>query len=154
MFSDFTVFLLVRIIIELLKNEMLYTSRFSHLVGPLDELIKNITRNYSFSELYEIAAMSNVLKCNIRSVYPTIDYRSELGIMNSTFKYAQSTTSSKTIYILWTHTESESYVRRINGGNWTPNHFAPLLLSSNLAHSQNDLAHPKIIGSGSVTSTG
>ena len=147
------VLLLVRILIELLKNKFYYTSRFSHLVEPLNEVIKNIVRNYSFSELYEIAAMSNVLKCNIRSIYATIDYRPDLSIINSIFECAQANTSSKTICIFWTHTESESYVHSINGGYWTPNHFVPLLFPSNCSQGQNDLTQPNITAPGSVRST-
>ena len=144
---------LARILIELLKNEVFYISRFSHLVGPLDGVVKNIAHNFSFSELYEIAAMSNVLKCNIRSIYPIIDYRPDLSIMNSIFEYAQASTSSKTICIFWTHTESESYVRSINGGYWTPNHFVPLLFPSNCSQDQNDLTQLNITCPGSVRST-
>ena len=151
--STLIVVLLVRILIKLLKNEFYYTSRFYHLVGPLNEVIKNIVRNYSFSELYEIAAMSNVLKCNIRSIYPTIDYRPDLSITNSIFEHAQASTSSKTICIFWTHTESESYVRSINGGYWTPNHFVPLLFPSNCSQGQNDLTQPSITSPGSIRFT-
>ena len=147
------VLLLVRILIEFLQNEFYHTSRFSHPVRPLNEVIKNIVRNYSFSELYEIAAMSNVLKCNIRSTYPAIDYRQDLSIMNSVFEHTQASTSSKTICIFWTHTESESYVRSINGGYWTPNHFVSLLFPSNCSQGQNDLIQPNITSPGSVRST-
>ena len=119
---------------------MLYTSRFSHLVGPLDGVIKNIAHNFSFSELYEIAALTNVLKCNIRSIYPIIDYRPDLSIMNSTLEHAQSNMASKTICIFWTHTESEINARTASGGYWIPNHFVLLLFPSNYPESQNDLA--------------
>lgn len=145
--------MLVRILIELLKNEFYYTSRFSHLVGPLNEVIKNIVRKNSFSELYEVAAMSSVLKCNIRSIYPNIDYRPDLNIMNSTFEHAQTSTSSNTICIFWTHTASESYVRRINAGNWSPNHFVPLLFPPNCLQDQNDLSQANITGPGPVRLT-
>ncbi|CAF4508168.1 unnamed protein product [Rotaria magnacalcarata] len=77
-------------------------------------------------ELYEIAALSNVLKCNIRSIYPIIDYRPHLHIMNSTFEHAQYNIMSKAICLFWTHTESEIDARRSNA------------------------AQPKISGSGST----
>ncbi|CAF3600903.1 unnamed protein product [Rotaria socialis] len=104
----------VRCLIELVKNENFYHNRFAHIVGPVNEAIKNIARNFSFSELYEIAALSNVLNCNIQSVYPTIDYRSDLNIMNNTFEHAQCSIASKTICLFWTHTESEIEARRSN----------------------------------------
>lgn len=116
---------------ELLKHETFYHNRFGHFIGPLNQSIKNVARDFSFSELYEIVALSNVLKCNICSIYPKIDYRIDLHIMNNIFEHAQNTTSSKTIYIMWTHTQSEIFVRQSNGGNWSPNHFVPLLHPSN-----------------------
>ncbi|CAM4986395.1 unnamed protein product [Rotaria socialis] len=138
----------VRTLIELVKNEIFYNNRFMHIVGPLNEVMKNIARNFAFSELYEIAALSNVLKCNIRSIYPIIDYRPHLHIMNSTFEHAQYSIVSKAICLFWTHTESEIDARRSNAGNWSPNHFVPLLLPSDNSQSQNCLAQPKISGSG------
>ncbi|CAF5205313.1 unnamed protein product, partial [Rotaria magnacalcarata] len=42
----------VRSLIELVKNENFYHNRFAHIVGPVNEAIKNIARNFSFSELY------------------------------------------------------------------------------------------------------
>ena len=141
----------MRTLIELLKNEVSYTNRFAHIVGPLIETIKNITRDFSFSELYEIAALSNVLKCNIRSIYPRIDYRSDLDIFNSTFEHAPYNSSATTIFIFWTNTQNEIYARRSNAGNWTPNHFVPLLLPPNNSQSQGDTTQPIIVGSGSVS---
>ncbi|CAF4236847.1 unnamed protein product [Rotaria magnacalcarata] len=140
----------VRTLIELVKNEIFYYDRFAHIVGPVNEAIKNIARNFSFSELYEIAALINVLKCNIQSVYPTIDYRSDLNIMNNTFEHAQCSIASKTICLFWTHTESKIEARRSNAGNSSPNHFVPLLLPSDNSQSQNHLDQPKISGSGST----
>ncbi|CAF3155653.1 unnamed protein product, partial [Rotaria socialis] len=140
----------VRSLIELAKNENFYHNRFAHIVGPVNEAIKNIARNFSFSELYEIAALSNVLNCNIQSVYPKIDYRSDLNIMNNIFEHAQCSIASKTICLFWTHTESEIEARRSNAGNWSPNHFVPLLLPSDNSQSQNHLSQPKISGSAST----
>ncbi|CAF3695060.1 unnamed protein product [Rotaria sp. Silwood1] len=68
--------------------------------------------------------------------------------MNSTFEHAQSSISSKTIYIFWSHTQSEIYARRNNAGNWSPNHFVPLLLPSNESQYQNSMTEPKATGSG------
>ncbi|CAF4629847.1 unnamed protein product, partial [Rotaria socialis] len=107
----------VRSLIELAKNENFYHNRFAHIVGPVNEAIKNIARNFSFSELYEIAALSNVLNCNIQSVYPKIDYRSDLNIMNNIFEHAQCSIASKTICLFWTHTESEIEARRSNAAS-------------------------------------
>lgn len=113
----------------------MYNNRFANAVGSLDGVIRNISRKFSFSELYEIVGLCNVLKCNIRSVYPNIDYGPYLNIMNSTFHYDGSNTSSDTIYIFWTHTLNETYARKNNQGYWSPNHFVPLVFSSNISYS-------------------
>ncbi|CAM4822210.1 unnamed protein product [Rotaria magnacalcarata] len=137
----------VRTLIEFVKNEFFYSNRYSHIIGPLDEAMKNIARNFSFSELYEIVGLSNVLKCNIRSIYPRIGYREDLHIMNSTFEYAQSNLSSNTIFIFWTHTRNEVQARNSNSGNWTPNHFVPLLFSSDNVEFQNNPSQSQVISS-------
>ena len=123
--------------IELIKSEVSYANQFAHIIGPLDEMIKYIARNRSFSELYEIAALTNVLRCNIQSVYPRIDYRSELEIMNHTFQCTSYNESLPTVLIFWTNTQSELNARRNNGGHWTPNHFVPLLCSMNYSENEN-----------------
>ncbi|CAF5120484.1 unnamed protein product, partial [Rotaria sp. Silwood1] len=46
------------------------------------------------------------------------------------------------------HTQSEIYARRNNAGNWSPNHFVPLLLPSNESQYQNSMTEPKATGSG------
>lgn len=132
----------MRTVIELVRNDVLYSNRLAHVIGPLDEAIKNISRNSSFSELYEIAALSNVLQCNIRSIYPMIQYRPDLNIMNNTFDCENVSVSTETIYVFWSHTKSEACVRVTNAGNWSPNHFVPLVLSSNDFSSEDRLSSP------------
>ncbi|CAF1289231.1 unnamed protein product [Adineta steineri] len=127
----------VRTLIELVKNDTFYHNRFSHIVGSLLDAIKTIAHDGSYSELYEIAALSNVLKCNIQSVYPKIQYGSHLSIMNSIFQCNQYSSTTNTIFIFWSNTKSEIYARSGNAGNWTPNHFVPLLALPGDAISQN-----------------
>ena len=102
-----------------------------HIVGPFYEAIRRISINYTFSELYEIAALSNILNCKVRSIYPRIQYRSELDIINTIFNFTQDGSASNTIHIFWTHTRNEIEARQNNGDNWSPNHFVPLLSPSN-----------------------
>jgi hypothetical protein len=130
----------VRTVVELVQNEHQYTNRFAHSIGTFDEAIRNISRNFSFSELHEIGALSNVLKCKIRSIYPRIQYHSGLDVINNTFDVTQSDSLIATIYIFWTHTRSEIQARRNNAGNWSPNHFVPLLLPSTKSRPQADLS--------------
>lgn len=136
---------------ELIKNSASYGNQFAHIVGPLGQRVKDIARNYSFSELYEVVALTNVLKCNIQSVYPKIDYRPELEIMNSTFQCASYSNSSTTVSIFWTNTETEEKVRLNNGGYWTPNHFVPLLYSMNYTPDDNSSSLQQNAKSGFVS---
>lgn len=140
-------------LLELVKNETLYNNRLVHIAGPLNEASRNISRKFSFSELYEIVGLSNILKCNIRSIYPNIDYRPHLSILNSTFYYDHDNASSNTICIFWTHMRSETYARANNAGNWSPNHFVPLVRSSNNIELQHDLVLPNIAFSNTVSFT-
>lgn len=142
---------LVRTLIELIKNESFYNNHYAQIVGPVNGIIRSVARNFSFSELYEIVALSNVLKCNIRSIYPRIDFRSDLNIMNTTFEPTQSSSKSEIIHIFWTHTKNETYVRSSNAGHWTPNHFVPLLLSSDYSQTENDWTQSKSVSSSLVS---
>ena len=135
---------IVRTLNELMKNENFYNNHFSQIVGPVSGIIRNVARNFSFSELYEIVALSSTLKCNVRSIYPRIDFRSDLSVMNSTFESIESSSSSKTIHIFWTHTQNETFARSSNAGNWTPNHFVSLLFPTDYYRIQNDWTLSKI----------
>ncbi|CAF1644760.1 unnamed protein product, partial [Rotaria sordida] len=75
----------VRTIMELITNENDYQTMYSQYLGPTDIAIKAICKNYTFSELYEIAALCNVLQCNIRSVYPKIDFHHHMAIWDNLF---------------------------------------------------------------------
>ena len=60
--------ILVRTVIELVANGAYYTRMYSQFIGPLDTAINAICKNYTYSELYEIAALCNVLRCNIQII--------------------------------------------------------------------------------------
>ena len=57
------------------------------------------------------------------------------------------------IYIFWTYTRSETYARANNAGNWSPNHFVPLVRSSNNIELQHDLVLSNIAYSNAVSFT-
>ncbi|CAF1486450.1 unnamed protein product [Adineta ricciae] len=115
---------------KLFQNEEQYRERLQYVVGLFPEAIRGVSINGTYSELYEIVALSNILKCNIRSIYPRIQYRSDLDTMKTTFNFNQDGSLSNTIRIFWTNTRNEIEVRRDNGDSWSPNHFVPLLLPS------------------------
>ncbi|CAF1120706.1 unnamed protein product [Didymodactylos carnosus] len=64
----------VRAIVELAMNYNYYNIKYERIVGPLNLRIKAMCENYEFSELFEIDALSNILQCQIQSVYPRIQY--------------------------------------------------------------------------------
>ena len=132
--------ILVRTVIELVANGAYYTRMYSQFIGPLDTAIKAICKNYTYSELYEIAALCNVLRCNIRSIYPKIDFREDMEILNTIFRPTSPIIASCSINIFWSHVLNEIDVRTQNNMTWIPNHFVPLMSppayddSDNISH--------------------
>lgn len=136
--TNFSAKFLVRTIVELTTNENHYETMYSQFVGPIDIAIKSICKNRTFSEMYEIAALCNVLQCNIRSVYPRIDFSPDyMTLWDSVFTPVPPVIASCSIAILWSHMENENNVRAMNNGIWSPNHFVPLL-SSNIQDESDD----------------
>ncbi|CAF3845323.1 unnamed protein product, partial [Rotaria sp. Silwood1] len=119
----------VRTVIELITNETYYENMYSQFVGSVEFSIQATCKNKTFSELYEISALCNVLRCNIRSIYPKIDFREGMEIMNNIFTPAPPTIANCDITILWSHTWYETDVRAVNNNLWSPNHFVPLMSS-------------------------
>ena len=120
----------VRTVVELVKNSVYYAARYSTVIGPLDSAIRRACNKDQFSELYEIAALASVMQCEIHSVYPYIDYRAEMKIMNSAYKPVLASIPVRgRLFIFWTNTMDESSVkaRPHSGGVWSPNHFVPLV---------------------------
>ncbi|CAF5085600.1 unnamed protein product, partial [Rotaria sp. Silwood1] len=99
----------------------------SQYVGPIDIAIKAICKNYTFSELYEIAALCNVLQCNIRSVYPKIDFQQYMATWDNVFTPVSPIITNCNIVIMWSHALNEKDAREANNGTWSPNHFVPLI---------------------------
>ena len=132
--------ILVRTVIELVVNGAYYTRMYSQFIGPLDIVIKAVCKNYTYSELYEIAALCNVLRCNIRSIYPKIDFREDMEILNTIFRPTSPIIANCSITILWSHVLNEIDVRAQNNMAWNPNHFVPLMSppafddSDNISH--------------------
>ncbi|CAF3774135.1 unnamed protein product [Rotaria sp. Silwood1] len=120
----------VRTIIELMTNEAYYDSMYSRFIGSVAFIIKAMCKNNTFSELYEISALCNVLKCNIRSIYPKIDFREDMTTLNNVFTPAPPVIANCNIEILWSHVLNETAARAANNGAWSPNHFVPLLSST------------------------
>jgi hypothetical protein len=120
----------VRTVVELVKNKVYYAAKYSNLIGPLENAICRACNNDQFSELYEIAALASVVQCEIHSIYPHIDYRAEMKIMNSPYKPVLASMPVRgRAFIFWTNTMDElsAKARPRSGGVWSPNHFVPLV---------------------------
>ncbi|CAF1299046.1 unnamed protein product [Adineta ricciae] len=117
----------VRTIVELITNEAYYSNMLASVVRPFDIAIKDVCRNNTYSELYEIVALCTVVGCNIRSVYPEIDFRADMVIMNNVFTPIPPITTNYEIKILWSSMWSEMNIRAVNNNHWSPNHFVPLM---------------------------
>ncbi|CAF4308423.1 unnamed protein product [Rotaria sp. Silwood2] len=115
-------------IMELITNENYYQTMYSQYLGPTDIAIKAICKNYTFSELYEIAAQCNVLQCNIRSVYPKIDFHHYMVIWDNLFTPIPPVSSNCNMVILWSNALNEKDAREMHNGTWRPNLFVPLML--------------------------
>ena len=120
----------MRTIIELVKNRAHYAAKYSSRIGPLNEAVRRTCKSNSFSELYELVALANVLQCEVQSVYPYIDYRAEMKSMNAVYKPVETTAKSHgRLIIFWTSCENEVSTKNRpgSGGVWSPNHFVPLV---------------------------
>jgi hypothetical protein len=127
--------ILVRTVIELIKNKNYYVEQCSRFVGPFDRALQRTCNNNRLCELYEIVALANVLRCEIQSVHPYIDYRAEMKIMNTIHKPALVSVSNiRRMVIFCTNSENELVVRARPGcgGVWSPNHFVPLVSANRL----------------------
>jgi hypothetical protein len=58
--------IVVRTIVELVKNKTEYMNKFAHLIGRFDEALRRACNNKQFCELYELAALASVLSCEIQ----------------------------------------------------------------------------------------
>ncbi len=120
----------VRTVIELVNNKMHYIAQYNNLIGPFDEALRRTCNNNSFSRVYELATLASVLRCEVRSVYPYIDYRAEMKTMNAVYKPVDmSIPNNERLIIFWTSIDDESSTktRPGSGGVWSPNHIVPLI---------------------------
>jgi hypothetical protein len=117
----------VRTVVELVKNENFYAREYSQFVGPVQSALQSACKNYNYSELCEIGALCTLLQCNLRSVYPNIDFRADMMIANRIFTPVPPINANCQIIILWSHVNREINARALNNGAWSPNHFVPLL---------------------------
>ena len=110
-----------------MTKENYYQTTYSLYIGSIDIAVKSICKNHTFSELYEIAALCNVLQCNIQSVYPKLYFQHYMTLWDSVFTPVPPVIADYSIAILWSHVPNENDARTMNNSTWSPNHFVPLL---------------------------
>ena len=113
-----------------MKNRMYYIAQYTNPIGSFDEALRRACNNNSFSELYEVVALANVLQCDVQSVYPYIDYRAEMKTMNAVYKPMDiSVPKQGKLINFWTSSEDElsTKTRPRSDNVWRPNHFVPLV---------------------------
>ena len=117
-----------------MKNENYYAREYSQFVGPVQNALQSACKNYNYSEVCEIGALCTLLQCNIRSVYPNIDFRDDMMIANRIYTPVPPINANCQITILWSHAKKERNARAENNGAWSPNHFVPLLSRVEQSH--------------------
>ena len=92
--------------------------------------------------MYEVTALCSALKCSIRSIYPNIDMREDMEILDNIFLPVPPVIAHSSITILWSHVLNEIDARTQNNATWSPNHFVPLIFpptyydSNGISHRQ------------------
>ena len=100
---------------------------YARYAGNTDFIIQAACKKGMYSEIHEVAALCNVLQCNIRSVYPRIDFEYHKALWDSVFAPIPPVIGNCNIVILWSNTLNERDIRETYGSSWAPNHFVPLL---------------------------
>ncbi|MCG8046239.1 MAG: hypothetical protein N0E48_11390, partial [Candidatus Thiodiazotropha endolucinida] len=83
--------------------------------------VLSITRNMSFMGIWQIHALSSILKIPIYSAYPDLGNSNVRKDLHKVVKPIQETNSDP-VFILWTSNREDMTVE-----HWVPNHFVPLL---------------------------
>ena len=130
---------------ELVRAARLYENLHMQSLGSVQLALRNISKNYCYSESYEIHALCNALECNIRSFCPSIDMNAAiLAMLNKVFTPMPPRNANCSITIFWSHTAMEMDAKATNHGDWSPNHFVPLLLSGGSGVSSEGSASPSM----------
>lgn len=124
------ILILVRTIVELINNKTEYLNQCSLSIDSFHEALRRTCHNTQFCQLYELVALTNVIQYEIQSVYPYIDYRAQMKVMNCIYRpTVQMSSNIKRVFIFWTNTKDELTVKAHpdHDGIWSPNHFVPLV---------------------------
>ena len=133
----------VRVIMELVSAERSYENLHMESLGPVDVAFRNTSNDSCYSESYEVHALCNMLECNIRSFCPSVGLNpTHLAMLNKVFTPMPPRNVNCNITILWSNAEMEMDAKATNRGNWSPNHFVPLLSTVGNGASNDGLVLP------------
>ena len=131
--------------LEMVLNEGTVSSHKSRasllLLSPdYNVAARNCARIGQFSSVWTMIALCNVIKVPIKSLYPCLNGSKDLPFMklNQTFQPTgiKSGDNKEPIRVMWTHTQMPR-----KGKTWTPNHFVPVVNSSQVNSSKPPAAH-------------
>ncbi|WAR01808.1 hypothetical protein MAR_008366 [Mya arenaria] len=84
--------------------------------------ILSITKDKSFMSIWQVHALSSVLKTPIQSVYPELGNRNVRKDMHKLIKPVSGTDKEPPVFVMWTSNRDD-----MTPLHWVPNHFVPLL---------------------------
>ncbi|WAR14789.1 hypothetical protein MAR_004894 [Mya arenaria] len=84
--------------------------------------ILSITKDKSFMSIWQVHALSSVLKTPIQSVYPELGNRNVRKDMHKLIKPVSGTNKEPPVFVMWTSNRDD-----MTPLHWVPNHFVPLL---------------------------
>lgn len=87
-----------------------------------DEEMKSIQKDATYMGLWQLFAVSNVLKVPVYSVYPSKGNPAIVSDIHRLILPKETSSSVPAVYIMWTSTRSD-----MKKGHWLPNHFVVLL---------------------------
>ena len=121
--------------IDLISNSDLYTgmelnSQLGTIGVPMAEEVFAICKLDSWSSVWTIAALANVLHISIETVYPAVNGPEEDEVLINNRCYLPMDQSfNKKICIMWTRVK-----KRSNNTFWQANHFVPLIRRGDDVH--------------------
>lgn len=115
---------------SLLKTYSMYSEQYvpgTRLTqSVINKVFENETMsvcpNESFCGIWQICALSSVLKCKLVSIYPDLGNPMYKLTMNRSIVPRENINGDSAGFILWTTTRQD-----MTFSNWVPNHFVPLL---------------------------
>ena len=91
------------------------------------------TKKETFCNMWHIYALSSVLQCPIRSIYPDCNRYIRPLLNRVVSPRIQPTSTKAVLHVMWTRTT------QMTPSQWTPNHFVPCILVDTVHSSSNTI---------------